>query len=34
MKKLYIFALIVAFLFTAAVADDDPPPRGKQPSPS
>jgi len=29
MKKLYIFALMVAFLFTAAVADDDPPPRGK-----
>ena len=29
MKKLYIFALLVAFLFTAAVADDDPPPRGK-----
>ena len=29
MKKLYIFALMVAFLFTSAVADDDPPPRGK-----
>ena len=29
MKKLYIFALMVAFLVTAAVADDDPPPRGK-----
>lgn len=29
MKKLYIFALLVAFLFTAAVADEDPPPRGK-----
>ena len=29
MKKLYVFALLVAFLFTAAVADDDPPPRGK-----
>ena len=29
MKKLYIFALMVAFLVTSAVADDDPPPRGK-----
>ena len=29
MKKLYIFALMVAFLVTAAVADEDPPPRGK-----
>ncbi|MCQ2063076.1 MAG: PEGA domain-containing protein [Fibrobacter sp.] len=29
MKKLYIFALMVAFLFTAAVADEDPPPRDK-----
>ena len=29
MKKLYIFALMVAFLMTAAVADDDPPPRNK-----
>ncbi|MCQ2055287.1 MAG: PEGA domain-containing protein [Fibrobacter sp.] len=29
MKKLYVFALMVAFLFTAAVADDDPPPRDK-----
>ena len=29
MKKLYIFALLIAFLFTTAVADDDPPPRGK-----
>ena len=29
MKKLYVFALLVAFLFTSAVADDDPPPRGK-----
>ena len=29
MKKLYILALMVAFLFTSAVADDDPPPRGK-----
>ena len=29
MKKLYIFALMVAFLFASAVADDDPPPRGK-----
>ena len=29
MKKLYIFALLVAFLVTSAVADDDPPPRGK-----
>ena len=28
MKKLYIFALMVAFLVTSAVADDDPPPRG------
>ena len=32
MKKLYIFALMVAFLFTAAVADEDPPPRGKSAS--
>jgi len=30
MKKLYIFALMMAFLFTTVVADeDDPPPRGK-----
>ena len=29
MKKLYILALMVAFLFTSAVADEDPPPRGK-----
>ena len=29
MKKLYILALLVAFLVSAAVADDDPPPRGK-----
>jgi len=30
MKKLYIFALMMAFLFTTAVADEeDPPPRGK-----
>ena len=29
MKKLYVFALMVAFLFTAAVADEDPPPRDK-----
>lgn len=29
MKKLYIFALMVAFLVTSAVADDDPPPRDK-----
>lgn len=29
MKKLSILALLVAFLFSAAVADDDPPPRGK-----
>ena len=29
MKKLYIFALLVAFLVSAAVADDDPPPRNK-----
>ena len=30
MKKLYIFALMMAFLFTTVVADEeDPPPRGK-----
>lgn len=29
MKKIFVFALMVAFMFTAAVADDDPPPRGK-----
>ncbi len=30
MKKLYIFALMMAFLFTSVVADEeDPPPRGK-----
>ena len=29
MKKLCIFALLIAFLVSAAVADDDPPPRGK-----
>lgn len=29
MKKIFVFALMVAFLATAAVADDDPPPRGK-----
>ena len=30
MKKLYIFALMMAFLFSSVVADEeDPPPRGK-----
>lgn len=29
MKKLYILALMVAFLATSAIADEDPPPRGK-----
>ena len=31
MKKLYIFALMMAFLFTSAIAEEDenPPPRGK-----
>ncbi len=29
MKKLSILALLVAFLFSAALADEEPPPRGK-----
>ncbi|SOE76086.1 hypothetical protein SAMN05720781_1946 [Fibrobacter sp. UWT3] len=32
MKKLYIFALMVAFLVTSAVADEDPP-RAVRPQP-